>query len=542
MTRVLEVELETKRPRRRGRTTAAAVFGAVLAVPVAASGAEAYVPDEGGSSSPNELTSADAAERRAEPEPAPATPPTAAPEPAPAPEPRADDVKPAEHQALRDVEPAPEPSPEPSPAREDVKPNEHQALRDLNREPEPAPKDVKPNEHEGLRDLDTEPAPRPAPEDIKRSEHQALRDLNREPEPAPEEVKPNEHEGLRDVEPSREASPESDPAPEDVKPFEHQALRDVATPPVEDDGPRGDGDGPLPPYGGLDPQVWVHLPEEDRQAIREQQQREEDERQLEEWAQNPPDYVALGDSYAAGTGTIPDDEDPAGQRTEDAYAPEIAESRNYDLQHVAYGGATTENVLEGQDEEGPQVDALSASTDVVTISIGGNDANFGDVVTACADPRNDDQDCFDSVDEARAIIEDELPGRLDQVYSEVSTRAPEAEVVVVGYPRLWNSDTDDDSNDLVGFTPDEIDELNETGDILAVTIGEQARAYDFEYVDPRATFDGHGVGSDEEYLNGASTDWGRILDGEMPVDDDSFHPNEAGYDALGAEIVAELED
>ena len=296
------------------------------------------------------------------------------------------------------------------------------------------------------------------------------------------------------------------------------------------------------PYGGLDPQVWAHLPEEDRQAIREEQQREEDERQLEEWEQDPPDYVALGDSYAAGTGTIPDGEEPAGQRTEDAYAPEIAEARNYDLEHVAYGGATTENVLEGQGEEGPQVDALSASTDVVTISIGGNDTGFSDVASECGNPLNSDEDCFERVDEAQAFIEDELPGRLDEVYTEIETRAPEAEVIVVGYPRLWDEDAGDDGNALPDFSDEEREQLNATGDLLAVTIGEQAREYEFEYVDPRTTFEGHGVGSDEEYLNGLSADWGNLLGGDAPVDDDSFHPNEAGYDALGGLIVEELED
>lgn len=508
MTRVLEVELETKRPRRPGRLTAAAAFGAVLAVPVAASGAEAYVPDDAGSPSStpsSEPTSAHAAERRAEAEPAPPTPPRAAPQPIPK------------------AAPAPAPTPAPEPAPVDPKPTEHQALRDVQPEPAPtpAPEDVKPNEHQALRDVEPAPEPEPAPA------------------PVPQDVKPNEHQALRDVEPAPAAEPT--PAPQDVKPNEHEGLRGL-DPPTADDEPRGDGDGPLPPHGGIDPQVWVHLPEEDRQAIREEQQREEDQRQLEEWAQNPPGYVALGDSYSAGTGTIPDGEDPAGQRTDDAYGPEIAESRNYDIEHVAYGGATTENVLEGQDDEGPQVDALNASTDVVTISIGGNDVGFSDVAGECGNPLNSDDDCLERVDEAQAYIEDELPGRLDAVYSEISTRAPEAEVVVVGYPRLWDQDAADDGNALPDFSDEEREELNATGDLLAVTIGEQARAYDFEYVDPRTTFEGHGVGSDEEYLNGLSADWGNIFSGDAPVDDDSFHPNEAGYDALGELVADELED
>ena len=333
-----------------------------------------------------------------------------------------------------------------------------------------------------------EAAPAPAPQSESASEPEPA--MEPAPEPAAVDPKPAEHPALRDLD-RQPADDPPDPAPADPKPFEHQALRDIEpAPEPPDDEPRGDGDGPLPPHGGVDPRLWAHLPQEDRDAIREEQQRDEDERQLREWEQNPPDYVAMGDSYSAGTGTIPDGENPAGQRTEDAYGPEIAEARNYDIEHVAYGGATTENVLGGQGDEPPQVDALTASTDVVTISIGGNDVGFSDVAGECGNPLNSDDDCLERVDEAQAYIEDELPARLDEIYAQIDTRAPEAEVIV----------------------------------------------------DPRMTFEGHGVGSDEEYLNGISADWGRTLDGDPPVDDDSFHPNEAGYDALGELVTEQLED
>src|SRR4051812_9376685 len=88
------------------------------------------------------------------------------------------------------------------------------------------------------------------------------------------------------------------------------------------------------------------------------------------------DYVAMGDSYASGTGTR-QYTNAACQRSAFAY-PSLMQATFGTFSFVACSGAKTQNVLDSQ------VSALDAGTDYVTISIGGNDAGFGDVISACA--------------------------------------------------------------------------------------------------------------------------------------------------------------
>jgi lysophospholipase L1-like esterase len=82
-----------------------------------------------------------------------------------------------------------------------------------------------------------------------------------------------------------------------------------------------------------------------------------------------------------------------------------------------------------------QLTALNKETDLVTISIGGND--FIGVMRSCLLPVS----CASSMREKYAL----LPGievNLTALYGEVKTRAPNALVVVVGYPHMISSRPD----------------------------------------------------------------------------------------------------
>ena len=306
-----------------------------------------------------------------------------------------------------------------------------------------------------------------------------------------------------------------------------------APPPSE---PIGDGDGPLE-----FPDYYSSMPSYVQEGIRAQLQREEDAAQAEERerllqlaahlpdedaelirdAVNPP-YVALGDSYSAGTGTEPEGE-PACERSPYAYGPLVSGERNYQLDFQACGGAVIPEVVD------QQIEAVNEDTRVVTVSVGGNDAGFGPVVKECAEPGWWGSDrCHGMVDDAQTYIRDELPAQLDELYTEIETRAPDAEVVVVGYPRLFG---DEDCNAGTNFHPSEREAINETGDLLAEMTREQAEAHGFEFVDPRGAFTGHEVCGDPEYVNGLSNPTGN-----------SFHPNRDGHAAYAELVAVELED
>jgi lysophospholipase L1-like esterase len=232
------------------------------------------------------------------------------------------------------------------------------------------------------------------------------------------------------------------------------------------------------------------------------------------------DYVALGDSYSSGTGTR-EYFDSGCQRSIYAYPELVAdEVPGLELDFVACSGAETSDVLSGQ------VSSLSSATDLVTISIGGNDAGFADVITECALP-GWLSDCPGALDDAEEFIEATLPGRLDDVYDAISEDAPNAETVVLSYPRLFNGE---DCNGGTFFSSSELKRLNEVADLLRDVTQERVAAAGagFEFVNAIPTFVGHAVCDSPEWLNGLS--W--------PVGE-SFHPNKLGHSNGYAPLVLE---
>lgn len=226
--------------------------------------------------------------------------------------------------------------------------------------------------------------------------------------------------------------------------------------------------------------------------------------------------VALGDSYASGVGSRDYYEDSGDcYRSPKAYSSLIASANSLALDFQACSGAVT------QDVRGNQVQALSSSTDFVSITIGGNDVDFAPVLTECAKP-GWWGDCDAAIDGAIAIMENELPGRLDATYGEIATRAPGADVVVTGYPILFNGE---DCNAITFFSPEEEERLNDATEDLNALIEQKAGAAGFTFADVRSAFAGHAVCDDVEYVNGAS----------MPIVN-SYHPNVDGHAAYASVV------
>lgn len=218
-------------------------------------------------------------------------------------------------------------------------------------------------------------------------------------------------------------------------------------------------------------------------------------------------YTALGDSYSSGVGSRTYYSDSGScYRSPHAYPVLTAQRLAAALTFVACSGAKVADVRNNQ------LGSLSAGTSYVTVSIGGNDAGFADVITACARPWP--YTCWTEINNANAFIRNTLPARLDGLYGTIRTRAPNARVVVVGYPRLFNGE---ECNLASRISPGEQAELNKTADLLAATTGARAAAHGFTFADPRSAFTGHAVCDDTEWINGLSN----------PVLE-SYHPNRTG--------------
>jgi lysophospholipase L1-like esterase len=89
-------------------------------------------------------------------------------------------------------------------------------------------------------------------------------------------------------------------------------------------------------------------------------------------------YVAMGSSFAAGSGIAPPADTPANRcgRSAGNYAHQLARKRGLQLVDVSCGGATTAHLLGPWGELPAQVDALTEDTALVTITIGGNNVGY----------------------------------------------------------------------------------------------------------------------------------------------------------------------
>ena len=231
-------------------------------------------------------------------------------------------------------------------------------------------------------------------------------------------------------------------------------------------------------------------------------------------------YVALGDSYSSGVGTRAYLNDGTScQRSAYAFPSLIAAARGYALNLRACSGAKVSDVTN------TQLSALTASTSYVTISVGGNDAGFSSVLTTCAQPWWA-SDCNGAISKANSYLNNTLPGSLATLYSAIRSKAPNAKVVVVGYPRLFNGE---DCNAFTWFSPSEEASLNATADLLNSKLAAAAAARGFGFANPTNAFLGHSVCGNPEWLNGLSN----------PVSE-SYHPNRTGHASGYTPLVSPL--
>jgi lysophospholipase L1-like esterase len=218
-------------------------------------------------------------------------------------------------------------------------------------------------------------------------------------------------------------------------------------------------------------------------------------------------YVALGDSYAAGLGA--GNEDPASgdcHRSTSAYPPLWAAGHSPgSFAFEACSGATTADVEHGQ------LAPLSAQTGLVSLTAGANDAGFSDVMTTCV--LGSDQDCLDKVQSARSVIDDRLPDSLDRLYAQIADRAPNARVVVLGYPRLF-----DLKACPFGMSLAKRKAIDAAADDIDNVTARAAGRHRFTFADVDTAFAGHEVCSADPWLHDVN-----LLDVE-----ESFHPTATG--------------
>lgn len=213
----------------------------------------------------------------------------------------------------------------------------------------------------------------------------------------------------------------------------------------------------------------------------------------------PPVYVALGDSFAAGP-LIPVQKEPWGCLTStNNYAEHVAAGLGMELRDATCSGAETEDMTQPQgvwpEPNPPQFDRLDAGVDLVTLQIGGNDIGFSDISETCGRAALAGESCRDHyVDESG---NDELRDRIaataplvSAVIDGIRARAPDARVLVLGYSGIF-AIGETASCPAMGVDEDDALYLRGVHEALNAMIAEQAALKDVTYVDVYGPSAGH---------------------------------------------------
>lgn len=215
-------------------------------------------------------------------------------------------------------------------------------------------------------------------------------------------------------------------------------------------------------------------------------------------AGQPLGYVALGDSYSAASGVWPPDPDapPLCLRSSRNYPHVIAERTGARLTDVTCGAAETRHFTTAQyPGVAPQVDALDADTDLVTLTIGGNDSGvFVGAILACGSAGlltlGQGSPCRDiHGSRFEDTIRDTTYPSLVNALRAVRTRAPAAEVAVLGYP--WILPATGGCFDRMPIARGDVPYLRSLQTTLNDAVRRAAQATGATYVDLNTVSEGH---------------------------------------------------
>ncbi len=202
----------------------------------------------------------------------------------------------------------------------------------------------------------------------------------------------------------------------------------------------------------------------------------------------------------------------------------------------------SQNNHNGNEGEGPQMyqtpqppdttdpfDNIPQDASLITLSMGGNDIGFAEVVKGCVTEGLMGGGCEDS-DTLRNGMNQvygtaDSPGTLEQQLAKVKKEHPDARIILVGYPPLFAEQGHMKKGPITTMSLEEqkwanqmARELNASGKAMADRLG-------IEWLDPTPAYVGpgydHRAGSSDPYINGL-VGWG---------DSESFHPNQKGHDA-----------
>jgi lysophospholipase L1-like esterase len=193
-------------------------------------------------------------------------------------------------------------------------------------------------------------------------------------------------------------------------------------------------------------------------------------------------YVALGDSYSSGVGAG-DYISSSGscERSTNAYPEQWADANHpASFVSVACANATTASVVSSE------LSALSSRTTLVSITIGGNDVGFTGVMTTCV--LLPTSSCLSAISAAETLVADVLPGSLNATLQAIRQDAPNARIVVLGYPDFYDLSK---SGSCIGLSTADRTALNQGANELDSALATAAAHNGDTFASVQSTFAGH---------------------------------------------------
>ncbi len=250
-------------------------------------------------------------------------------------------------------------------------------------------------------------------------------------------------------------------------------------------------------------------------------------------------YVSLGDSFVSGPFIPLQRLDPLSCFKSTQNYPSVLARRLgvENFTDISCGGAQTEDMAGVQSgvpgQSVPQFSALKADTDLVTISIGGNDIGFSDIILTCAgksvlDPNG--APCKANYGDSLAQRVAATAPKVAAVLDGIRQRSPNAKIVVVGYLRIlppsggcWP---------VVPISRGDVPYLDTVQQQLNGMLGAQAQAAGATFVNPYDI----SLGRDT-----CAAPWDKWVEGIIPTSlAFPVHPNARGMAAVGGQVAAAL--
>jgi lysophospholipase L1-like esterase len=256
-------------------------------------------------------------------------------------------------------------------------------------------------------------------------------------------------------------------------------------------------------------------------------------------AGTPLRYVAMGDSYSAASGVLPPDPTAPPQclRSILNYPHVIAAAVGAQLTDVTCGAADTGDYRNAQyDGVAPQLDALDKKTQLVTMTIGGNDSGvFINSIVQCgiagASTLGQGSPCKDRYgDSFENTIKTTTYPALVQALKDVRAKAPKAKVAILGYP--WILPTSVGCFDRMPVATGDVPYLRGVQATLNDAVRRAAAATGATYVDMNTVSEGH------DACQPIGVRWIEpVLQTTNPV---VVHPNALGESQMAAQTMAVL--